>query len=436
MSEFTEALTHLIKVIRRKTGDRYLSNLRPGLTYNQIEELVKDLPIKFPLEFYELYRWRNGCKKESIENSLQHLPLEMAVEKYLAKQKYYDPSMPEDYLASPNWFQLYPWDVQRLETGYFVIDKIYNRASIIFMDAKEPECITREYASLTSMMLTIAKCIEKVVPSSPNYFDESYQIWRKYNSSIIDEVLAKLENNWPSEIIRTAIMRNFQVANCLARYKDVRIVELLIRVLELPIPGYTTLAITEEYIENMEYNRWLAINFLGEHGGIKAVEQLIYVLQDRDNYTRLQAIKSLQKLKDKRAIQPLIELLQDSDQEVRLEAVRSLQRLKDKRVIQPLIELLQDSDQEVRLETVSSLVYLRAVYALIIALKHDNACIRWGAALALRRIKDPRAVEPLLQLIDDDEDSSVRKMAREALKNLDLEYDIPALEGLFTIEDL
>lgn len=478
MSEFTEALNYLIKVLQRKMGDEAFSHLQPGLTYDEIEELVKDLPIRFPPEFYELYQWRNGSNKELIEGSLGYFPLEIAVEKYLAEQEHYDPSwMPENYFGSPNWFQLYPNDDRVLEAGYLVVDKLYNSTSIIYISIKGSFEIKREYASLASMMLTVAECSERgASPYGIPFIDESYQIWRKYNISIIDEVLAKLENDLSLETIGKP-----EVANCLAKYKDSRIVELLIRILELPVPESPT---SEEYLELLileedplleEYlecmgKRSLAARFLGCQGDIKAVEPLISVLQDKYKSTRLWAIRSLGNLKDERAIQPLIELLQDRDKEVRLEAARSLANLRavdtlipalkhedacvrfgaalalkeikkskavepilqllndkdssirslagralnNKQAIQPLIELLQDSDNAVRREAAHSLRNLKAIDALIPALRDEDACVRFGAALALKKIKDSEAIEPLLQVIDD-EDSGVRNMARRAL---------------------
>ncbi len=325
MSEFTEALNYLIRVLKKKIGDTTFSYLQPGLTYDEIEKLVKNLPIKFPPEFYELYQWKNGYKRkpEALSRKfLEYFPLEIAVEKYLAKQKHYNPSwMLENDSFSPNWFQLYPEDMElALETGYLVMDKFYNRASLIYIDIKDGD-IRREYASLTSMMMTEAECYERGINSyklpllneNKNY--QSYLTWRKYNISLIDMFIRRLSNNFSLKILES-----FEVNDGMYRYKDLRIVEFLIHLIELKIPENIT---SEEYIEYMD-GRSLATHYLGEQGYIKAVPTLIDLLQDKYESTRLEAVHSLHKLKDERARQPLIKILQDSNKKVRLEAARAL----------------------------------------------------------------------------------------------------------------
>ncbi|OKH53780.1 hypothetical protein NIES2101_10030 [Calothrix sp. HK-06] len=59
MSDLTEALDRILKwIIKHKSS--YINYLQPGLSRNEIENLVKDLPFKIPSEVYELYQWRNG----------------------------------------------------------------------------------------------------------------------------------------------------------------------------------------------------------------------------------------------------------------------------------------------------------------------------------------------------------------------------------------
>ena len=39
--------------------------LQPGLSYEEIDSRVADLPFKLPEEVYQLYRWKNGtCEGE------------------------------------------------------------------------------------------------------------------------------------------------------------------------------------------------------------------------------------------------------------------------------------------------------------------------------------------------------------------------------------
>jgi len=61
----------------------------------------------------------------------------------------------------------------------------------------------------------------------------------------------------------------------------------------------------------------------------------------------------------------------------------------------------------------------RAVEPLIQALKDEDSGVRWGAAMALGDIGDARAMEPLLKaFLDKDEDGSVRAAAGVSLKRI------------------
>jgi len=57
------------------------------------------------------------------------------------------------------------------------------------------------------------------------------------------------------------------------------------------------------------------------------------------------------------------------------------------------------------------------VEPLIQSLKNPNWYIRWGAADALGKIGDNRALEPLILLKDDDDDY-VRRAGKEAIEKI------------------
>jgi len=91
----------------------------------------------------------------------------------------------------------------------------------------------------------------------------------------------------------------------------------------------------------------------------------------------------------------LIVVLQDQrkDPEVRKNAAKALGKIKDPRAVEPLIATLKDKDSDVR----------------------------WHAARALEKIQDPRAVEPLIATLKD-KDSEVRWHAAEALEKITKEH--------------
>ncbi|MEM2145755.1 MAG: HEAT repeat domain-containing protein, partial [Candidatus Jordarchaeaceae archaeon] len=130
--------------------------------------------------------------------------------------------------------------------------------------------------------------------------------------------------------------------------------------------------------------------------GEPAVEPLIRALRD-DDHTRITLIWVLGQIGDKRATEPLIETLKDDDWHIREAAAIALGNIKDERAVQPLIQTLKDEDDNVWVEAVTALEEIGepAVEPLIQALKDQNKNLRWGAARALGKIRDRRAVQPL-----------------------------------------
>ena len=59
MSELTNAL-NIIIIYLEQNNPEAASWLQPGLSKEEITEIVTDLPFELPQELYELYQWRNG----------------------------------------------------------------------------------------------------------------------------------------------------------------------------------------------------------------------------------------------------------------------------------------------------------------------------------------------------------------------------------------
>jgi hypothetical protein len=363
MSALTEALERILNWWQQNGREQAASKLLPGLSYDEIEELVKDLPIRFPAEVYELYQWRNGSRNdEGLYFSLQK-----AVAKYLAQLESYDPSWMSEH-DGPNWLRIC-CRMEAKEAGYLVISSNKETCPVVFLDLKTAGYVRRKYVSLTSRMLTFAECLETGVGERD---ERGYFIWRKYNISIVEEALAKLEDNLSIESLS-------EIEGDLTKYKDSRAVEPLIQALQIPLAK----------ISDPDENR--------------AIRQI--------------AARILGELGDSRAVEPLICALQDEYWMVRTSAATSLGTLGDLRAVEPLINALQDAEQDVRRKAVVSLKYLKAVDPLIQALKHNDEWVRLVAAGSLGDLKDPRAVEHLSQLTED-EHEGVRKIATNALERI------------------
>ncbi len=186
--------------------------------------------------------------------------------------------------------------------------------------------------------------------------------------------------------------------------------------------------------------RQAAASALGNIKDLRAVNPLIAALKDANASVRQQAAWALGKIKDARAAGPLITALGDADSYLRQLAALALGDIKDPLAVEPLIAALNDADHGVRDHAASSLGKIRdprAVVPLIAAFKDTNGNtgvdvgVRESAAAALvtigtvrslavsclGKIKDPRAIEPLIaDLTDAGPDLGFRAGAASALE--------------------
>ncbi|MGB3655524.1 MAG: hypothetical protein WBA41_30545 [Rivularia sp. (in: cyanobacteria)] len=81
MSEITEALQRIEVWLQNHMPNR-AAELKPGLTKNEIEEQVKDLPFNLPEEVYELYQWHDGSVDRFVFEQYDFLSLKYAIEAY------------------------------------------------------------------------------------------------------------------------------------------------------------------------------------------------------------------------------------------------------------------------------------------------------------------------------------------------------------------
>jgi len=146
-----------------------------------------------------------------------------------------------------------------------------------------------------------------------------------------------------------------------------------------------------------------AVEALGEIGDAGAVEPLITVLKhDEMSGVRWKTAESLVKI-GAPSVEPLISALEHPDGDVRWKAAIALGEIGDQRAIEPLIRQLSDTDRFVKSRVAHALgmIGAPAVHPLIRTLREGDGNLRWGAAIALGRIKDPQAVEPLIQALAD-----------------------------------
>ena len=124
----------------------------------------------------------------------------------------------------------------------------------------------------------------------------------------------------------------------------------------------------------------------------------------------------IEKMKANKDIDGLIDAVRyRRDWKTRMRAVDILGEIGDKRAVEPLIEALEDENKHVRLASVVALGKIgdrRAVESLIEALRSKE--LREVAAFTLGEIRDGKAVQQLLQILND-ENEYVREAAPWAL---------------------
>jgi HEAT repeat protein len=215
--------------------------------------------------------------------------------------------------------------------------------------------------------------------------------------------------------------------------------------------------------------RQFAAEALGKIGDNRALKPLTVALRDRKSKVQEAAREAIEKIiwdmKAKRSLLPLHASLKSRESAVRIMAAKALLEIKDPLSIDDLIDALNDNDAEVKKIAREALkvigrpavepltAFLRddnpdlcrvvirlfgeigdslAIGHLFGVLKHFGSWqLRYEAADALGKIKDPRIVGPLIEALND-RNSRVREAAAKSLK----EVGEPAVEPLIaTLRD-
>jgi HEAT repeat protein len=205
-----------------------------------------------------------------------------------------------------------------------------------------------------------------------------------------------------------------EAANLLGTFKDPRAVTPLITLLRDPDRSV----------------REAAIEALRAIGG-PSVEALGACLDQSDLSVQEAASAILSTIADERVLNSLIKALRSDDWIVRMHAATALGLMRHTDAIVPLIPLLQDKVKAVREESAAVLATIgdAAIPSLVNALRHDEWLVRLHAVESLGKTKSPQAVEPLLSVLFNDQDSAVREDAVRALGEIG---DPRSVEYLFT----
>ena len=172
--------------------------------------------------------------------------------------------------------------------------------------------------------------------------------------------------------------------------------------------------------------RWKAAIALGEIGDTRAVGPLIALLCDEDRFVKGRAAHALG-LIGEAAVDPLIHALEKGDGNLRWGAAIALGKIRDTRAIKPLICSLADKYENVRSESATSLAGFGkpALAPLLQFLKFSDGTLRLEVVTALGELKESDAIHPLIQMLENADDEE-RKAIADALDAI----LIPSVESL------
>lgn len=140
------------------------------------------------------------------------------------------------------------------------------------------------------------------------------------------------------------------------------------------------------------------------------VDNLISELKTSNySHVREKAAKKLGKIKDIRAVEPLIHVLMNDEPGVREEAAWALGQIKDPRAVEPLIYILLNYKGR------GSGVPIGVRPSVRLPHQDWTPRVRWRSAQALGKIKDPIAIEPLIEALKYDDFWLVQSNAADAL---------------------
>lgn len=192
--------------------------------------------------------------------------------------------------------------------------------------------------------------------------------------------------------------------------------------------------------DNNAFRRWVAAYLLGRIGNPIVVSELITALNDPEPKVRCEAAQALGELGDARAVKALRRNLSDQTQcfpgsfikRVCDHAAEKLKRIGTPEAVQAvqkwlsmgatanLIKALQSGKSLTMWDAVWSAGQLKvkeAVEPLLDVLNNDNPEIKRGAIWSLGVLRDPRAISHLLPYTND-ENHLIASSAREALRKL------------------
>ena len=218
-------------------------------------------------------------------------------------------------------------------------------------------------------------------------------------------------------------------AEALGRLREARAVDLLISMLDDESDAvcyYAASALGEigdpkairPLLENGRASTYDALNKLSK----KTVKPFREALKSKNSLARKLAATfvGIEGSSDDALL--LLPLLHDEDVQVRMGAVRALGRLRNPRAVRPLVEVLEDPQPGLRMvaaEALNAFGDEQALEPLLRAAKDENLLVRMAAVSSLPAIDDPRVADAIIDALLDTH-PKIRERAVVLLRLVDL----------------
>lgn len=196
ITEDLEYILYFLTSINPESADCY----NPGLTRQQINQIIKDLPLKFCDNFYDLYQWRNGYNFNNEFNADTFLfceqlyngapaafcSLEDSVYVYNMmcsnSQADMNQSLGREYW-NRKWFPIGAYEFKRI---LYVVGDL-NPSPVYLWEVGCRENPVRVYKNLSSMISTIAECCESgLYQTIPDEYGEVEQMIIRIDDDKLD----------------------------------------------------------------------------------------------------------------------------------------------------------------------------------------------------------------------------------------------------------
>ena len=170
------------------------------------------------------------------------------------------------------------------------------------------------------------------------------------------------------------------------------------------------------------------------------IKGLVRAARKRDAYVSCWAACALGRLCRKEAIEPLIRALKHDNEYSRADAIEQLENVGDQRAIKPLLDVwINDPDdghiQLIAAEALGKIGGSKVTEILASGISDSRDFIRKSAVSGLGNTKDKNAVEPLIQALESEKDSTIRYFIVVALETLGDAVAVNPLTALLKNED-